>query len=743
MGRRDDNGWLESLLEASYIVNSSLELDEVLRLILETLRRVVVYDSASIQRITRQGLKIVACQGHPHAGRLIGRVFPSSNAYPNYRVWQEKLPLIERDMKTTYQSQIVRGWLGVPLLYKDRAIGVITLDSQTPDFYTEEDARIAAIFANQAAIAMENARLYAKETERASTLRAMLDVEREMTQNITTQSKVLLDKIARTACQVTGADCAVIYPYLADSGKYDLANLGAYGLEGELTQQDKKRLADGEGVSSVVLQKGHLIIHNVAQDDPRLRQHNFIKRENIEAFISIRLDATETVGILFVNYRRPHRWRKEEVSIIELFASQAAMAILNARLFGRTNQRLERKVAELKTLVEINQLITATLDLDAVLTLIMSKAMELVNAQNVELQLIDEETGELVIQQAQGPMTVPEEQRRLKLGQGITGTAAQKKYPIVVEDVTRPPWNDIYREFRPNIRSELAVPLLVEQACIGVLNFEHPQPGYFSRDKCEIVEALAAQAAIAIQNARRYDELERTRDNLAATEAIAWIGLFGSSWAQGLTQKTAALRNYLAVLADYLPPDEKATALFDRIEGVVHSIQSIPPAQPLPSKPKKTSAIDLDETLQAQVKRWGQNRPDVALIFDLNCGAVRVRIDEQWLEVAMEKLVDNALKAMPGGGDLTIATKPLRDQVDIRVIDTGQGIADSVKPFFLKQQIPKKFTSVGGSGIGMLIARYIFRAFEGDLELLWSEAGRGTALRAKLPAVSVADPNQS
>lgn len=737
MQRSDDKAWLESLLEASYIVNSSLKLEEVLQRILEMLRRVVVYDSASIQRMTRQGLTIVAYEGHSQAELLIGRVFPPSDNYPNYRVWRSKVPIIEADMRMTDHSPVIRGWLGVPLLYKGKAIGVITFDSQTSNFYTQEDARIAAIFANQAAVALENARLYAREKKRAQTLRALVDVEGDIAQNITGQSKLLLNKIAWTACQVTGADCAVIYPYLAASGRYDLVNISGYGLNGGVTQQDKKRFIDGEGVSSVVLQKGQFIINDVAEDDPHLYQHNFIKREQIESFVSIRLDATEPVGILFVNYRRPHFWSDDEISIIQLFASQAAIAILNARLFGRTNEQLSRKVTELQSLVEINQRITATLDFEGVLTLIMSKAMELVDAQYVEMQLLDEETNELIIRQAQGPTKTPLKKPRLKLGEGITGTAAQQKRSIVVNDVTQPPWSSIYRELRPGMRSELAVPLLFDQTCIGVLNFEHPQPSYFTHDKCEIVEALAAQAAIAIQNARRYDELERAKDNLAATEAIAWIGLFGSSWAQGLTQKTSAMRNYMAVLAEHIASGSEAEALLQRMEETVRAIQGIPLAQPLPTKPQKTTATPLDEAIRAQVPRWCRTHPQVEILFDLNCPNQQAHIDEQWLEVAMEKLIDNALKAMPEGGQLTIATQPLNDyQVEVRVIDTGRGISDQVKPFFLKQQIPKKFTSAGGSGIGMLMARYIFRAFEGELELLWSDAQRGTALRAVLPATS-------
>lgn len=896
---------LASLLEVSQSINSTLELNGVLDLILEEMKRVVPYDSASIQTITPVGLQVIACQGFAQSEYLIGHVFAPGAGLPNYLVLQTQKSHIEGDMYLTYQSRHVRGWLGVPLICRGEALGVITLDSHLPNFYTEDHAKAATIFANQAAIAIknaglfsetqrriedlnkvhrvsqaivsyldvhqvlkevvnlaaevaasdntsvvladdagqlldsvetitaayryipplherarlngkthqvlstgqplivnhiaqgddhnpyliragvtsyiglplkakgkvvgvlfvhsflpnafsperiallttfannaavaiENARLYDQAFRRAETLGALLTVQQDLTRHITTHSKILLEKIARTACQMTGADCAVIYPYLAEIGKYDLTNLASFNLYGDLTYQDKHRLTHGEGVSSWVLRDGRVIIFDAAQDDPRLLEHNFIKRERIEAFVGIRLDTVDPVGILFMSYRRPHHWTDDELALINLFASQAATAIMNARLFGRTSEQLERKVALLRTVGEINQSITATLDLNVVLSLILSKAMELLKVQNGALQLIDEPTGELIIKLNQGPLLVSFTEARLKVGEGITGKAAQEQRSWIVEDVTQSPWLEIYRKFRPNTRSELVVPLIIGEQCLGVLNFEHPEPNYFNEDQREIIEALAAQAAIAIQNAQRYQELERTKGDLIATEAVAWIGLFGSTWAHSVAQKTAAARNYLAVLNDYLPDMPEAHNLLNKVDGMMRTIQSIPIVQKLPRKPQPTTTLDVDTALKEQICRWGRAYPQVELIFNLNCSSVRTYIDKDWLDVAMEKLINNALEAMHQGGQLKINSNPRHDQVEITITDTGPGLLPQVRPYFLKQQIPQEFTR--GSGIGVLIARYIFRYFGGDIELLWSEPQRGTSMRVTLLARPITAP---
>ncbi|MEJ2559202.1 MAG: response regulator, partial [Anaerolineae bacterium] len=114
-----EKAWLESLLQVSQSVNSTLELDQVLELILDEMKRVVVYDSASIQHITGAGLQVVACRGFSDPDKLIGNVFPPSDEFPNYRVWQSRQPRIEYDLQAAYQARHVRGWLGVPLIYRD------------------------------------------------------------------------------------------------------------------------------------------------------------------------------------------------------------------------------------------------------------------------------------------------------------------------------------------------------------------------------------------------------------------------------------------------------------------------------------------------------------------------------------------------------------------------------------------------------------------------------------------------
>ncbi len=160
----------ETLRQASTVLSSTLELDEVLGLILEQLQQVIPYDSASVQRLQHERLEIVVCQGFEEPDKVVGLVFPLDPKFPNYHVITTKAPLAIEDViqdyphfkeeADSYESGRIRSWLGVPLIVKGEVIGMIAVDRQEVQPYTTEETQLAMAFANQAAMAIENARLY-------------------------------------------------------------------------------------------------------------------------------------------------------------------------------------------------------------------------------------------------------------------------------------------------------------------------------------------------------------------------------------------------------------------------------------------------------------------------------------------------------------------------------------------------------------------------------------------------------
>jgi signal transduction histidine kinase len=124
----------------------------------------------------------------------------------------------------------------------------------------------------------------------------------------------------------------------------------------------------------------------------------------------------------------------------------------------------------------------------------------------------------------------------------------------------------------------------------------------------------------------------------------------------------------------------------------------------------------------------------------LQCAGDRVAIDQDWLEIALEKLINNAFKAMADGGQLKVTSKRVQEGILVRLADTGPGIPAAAKDYFLKRPIPKEIKDqlgTSGTGVGVLIAQLILRHYGGDLKLAWSERGKGTALDITLPCVQI------
>ena len=165
----------ERLLAATTALSTAADLPDVLDRILAELERVIPYDSASVQEVHGDVLTIIGARGFPDARCVLGhRIDLSSGDYPNLsHAVRNRAPVILEDAwhahpgfrKEPHAQAAVRSWLGVPLLFGDRCTGLLTLDKREPGFYTGDNARLAAAFAAQASIAIENARLYTAAQE--------------------------------------------------------------------------------------------------------------------------------------------------------------------------------------------------------------------------------------------------------------------------------------------------------------------------------------------------------------------------------------------------------------------------------------------------------------------------------------------------------------------------------------------------------------------------------------------------
>jgi sigma-B regulation protein RsbU (phosphoserine phosphatase) len=196
----------------------------------------------------------------------------------------------------------------------------------------------------------------------------------------------------------------------------------------------------------------------------------------------------------------------QDEALLRQFAAHVAVAIENARLFKSERHYVDT----LETLAEIGREMSSILDLDALLTRIASLTKRLIDYRTFGILLLDEGTNELemklAVRYGKGA-----ESKHVRLGEGLVGWAALHKEPVLVADVSQDPR---YINLVDDARSELVIPMLIKDRCIGVFDLESPELDAFTKEHKELLTLLASQAAVAIDNARLYEEVRRNEERI-------------------------------------------------------------------------------------------------------------------------------------------------------------------------------------------------------------------------------------
>jgi signal transduction histidine kinase len=333
----------ETLREVAGVLSSSLELDHVLDLILRQLARVVVFDSASIMLIRGDGYYVAARHGRLtglDAGTSLKRyMLPGIDA-----IIDERRPVIVSDTEidpdwvSFTDSQRIRSWLGVPLLVKNEVIGVLNINKDRPSFYTEEDASLATAFAQQAALAIENARLfvqvrrYAYELEqrviaRTQDLATLYDVA------AITSKPLDLETVLQRSIQsmFMRLDCHGGAVYLQDEAEESLRLAAALGVPRQLVEHNESPLAE-TGILEQVMTLG-----NPAVSTFRGQSVAGLEGEWTCTGVPMRFRG-HSFGVLVVYSEGREPFDREELALLGSFADHMAAAVENARLRQQASQ---------------------------------------------------------------------------------------------------------------------------------------------------------------------------------------------------------------------------------------------------------------------------------------------------------------------------------------------------------------------------------------------------------------------
>jgi len=331
------------------------------------------------------------------------------------------------------------------------------------------------------------------DTELLSTL---FDLGHEVTSVIDLEE--LLAKIPQIIARLTSFNAFSVY--LLDEKRQELRIAYAVGYPADASNI---RLPLGQGVVGAAVQEGRPILVNDIRQEPRYRG----PLRNMLSQLAVPLRRKgEVIGALNLLNEVEGAFSPQDEALLRQFGAHVAVAIENARLFKSERHYVET----LETLAEIGREMSSILDLDALLTRIANLTKRLIDYRTFGILLLNEETKELemklAVRYGKGA-----ESKHLKLGEGLVGWAALHREPVLVADVSQDPR---YINLVADARSELVIPMLIKDRCIGVFDLESPELDAFGKDHQELLTLLASQAAIAIDNARLYEEVRRNEERI-------------------------------------------------------------------------------------------------------------------------------------------------------------------------------------------------------------------------------------
>jgi len=627
--------------------------------------------------------------------------------------------------------------VAVPFAWKGQVRGVLELirDAHAPQF-TQEDVDLLTVLANQAAIALENTRLIREAESKASQLTTLNEVNRVISATLDRDAALRL--ILEKAAEILKTEAGSIF-LVDDTAKFltfEVA-LGATGVE----LVGAKMPIDRHSIAGTIADTREMVVVNDVASDPRWNTSfddatNFQTRDILGAPM-VAFD--EVIGVIeVVNKKNRRIFTEDDVRTLSIFAGQAAITIVNAQRFTRTDQALAGRVRELTSLEFIDRELNATLDLKTVLSLTLSSTMDFLGASVGLMAMMNDEKDGLRFKSMSGVAQKFSKYGEITwpLNQGIIGQAASSGQAILAS-------GEEVDNFAGDARStsQLCIPISLQDDVLGVISLELAAPDAFTHEDQEFATRLASHAVLAIQNARLFEEVKAA--NLAKTE---FMGVASHELKIPMTSIKGYARMMEMVGGDTLSEQQKGflgiiTANVDRMNRLVADLLDVSRIEAgrieleMGAVSVKDVIAEVLASVDAQIKE-----KDLQLLTDIPLDIPTVWADYGRLVQIMTNLVSNAYKYTPEGGRIKVEAKRINggdegQSLSISVNDSGFGISEEdQQELFTKffRASDQNIRDVPGTGLGLSITKSMIEMHGGKL---WfnSALGQGSTFGFDLP----------
>jgi GAF domain-containing protein len=418
-------------------------------------------------------------------------------------------PVVPEVSRRLLTERGFRSALLVPLVSGGGVFGAVTLAAGRRAAFDDADVEVATDLARPLASAIEQRRLLDESRGRAEELAALFSTSQLITARLEVAS--VLDRISRAVTALIGSTgCGI---GLLDATRTRLVHAAAHGFKSE--EWRALSLPVGEGIIGGCAETGVAIRVDDVRADPRSARRDVDEREGVRSLLCVPLRVGGTLlGVISAFSTRPATFSRHHERVLEAFAEQAGIAVHNAQLFEESL----RRTRETRALLEAGRSVTASLDLDRTIRVILEQARAVLGVASCGLMTLDPATRELRLMASLDLSPEMVNQVRIPEGEGITGRAVRDLRPRQSADLFNDP-RVKYRELprASGLRAMMAAPLRVGDRAIGAILVFHREVHQFSAAEEELLLALADQAAIAIEHARLYEGLEamvaeRTRE---------------------------------------------------------------------------------------------------------------------------------------------------------------------------------------------------------------------------------------
>lgn len=655
----------------------------------------------------------------------------------------------------------VRAELVIPLMQGGHVIGILNVDSETPNAFTDTDIGILKIAADQLAATLGRAQLFEQTRQHANSLEqrnrelvALIEVSQLLVATLDRHTiyQALYRKIIEPLMKVPHFTIALYDPNtqiiycdyaITDGEETDVSQFPSFpfgeGLLSETIRARQPRIVNLSSALPVLKAKGRVV--HVGDD----------RKPNSGLYLPL-ISGDNVMGIMYVQDYPAEAFNQDDVRLLSMLASQASVAIEKSRLFEDTKAR----AAKLEALSALSTELRTAKSIDDMLPAILQKAMSVVGGSLGSLYMLDKETGELVARGVYPPNPALIG-RRFQVGEGITGYIAATGEIHITENMAESKIARFYPEEKElvikekSIRSGIGLPLQTSEKIIGVIYINLPHEHKFSNEEIEFLTAIAEISSSALDRMELLQSLEervaeRTKELAKANEQLKELDRLKSKF---ISEVSHELRTPITNLSLYLDlfsqskPEKHEHYLTvlqkqkDRLSQLIEDVLSLSRVE-LGKEKLKLGAVDFNKvvlaTIELQMPRIEEK--DLALNQSLAEELPAVYGEENQLAQVISHLLENAI-IYTIKGTITISSgfDRERQQVYLTVADTGLGISEEDMPHLFDRFYRggrASQSNIPGTGLGLVIVKEIIDLHGGGIEVNGRE-NEGSSFTIWLP----------